>query len=310
MARFIGFVAAALLVTGAESNAATMPACEPLHPDAASVAGGMTRGAAGRAVALISINGQGPFRFIVDTGANRSVLSQGLAARLGLAPAGVGVVHSIDGADSAMLVNVESISLGALRLSRGDTPVLDGPMLGGEDGLLGVDGMAGRLLYFDFTKHCVKVYESAAQMRMKGWRGASARMRFGSLLMVPGHIVGVRVNVLLDTGSDISLANQKYRDALRRIAARTIQYHDGRAFTFGRPIVLEQSVWTPSLRLGHTVIGGGVTTYIGDFYLFDFLGVQDEPTMLIGMDVLARLREMAIDFERGVVYFRKGRGER
>jgi len=129
-------------------------------------------------------------------------------------------------------------------------------------------------------------------------------MRFGSLLMVPGEIMGVHVNVLIDTGSDISLANQKLRDALRGVAARTIQYHNGHAFTFGRPIVLEQSVWAPSLRLGHTVVDG-VNAYVGDFHIFDFWGLQDEPTMLIGMDVLARSREMAIDYENGVVYFRK-----
>ena len=124
---------------------------------------------AGRAVALININGQGPFRFIIDTGANRSVLSQALATRLGLAHSGEGVVHSIDGAELAMLVNVESLSFGALHLSAGETPVLDGPMLDGEHGLLGIDGMAGRLLHVDFTKRCVEIYESAAQMPMKGW---------------------------------------------------------------------------------------------------------------------------------------------
>jgi hypothetical protein len=139
---------------------------------------------------------------------------------------------------------------------------------------------------------------------MQGWLNAPARLRFGSLLMVPGEIMGVRVNVLIDTGSDISLANRNFRDALRGVAARTIQYQNGRAFTFGRPIVLEQSVWTPSLRLGRTVIDG-VNAYIGDFHIFDFWGLQDEPTILIGMDVLARSREMAIDYERGVVYFRK-----
>jgi len=48
-----------------------------------------------------------------------------------------------------------------------------------------------------------------------------------------------------------------------------------------------------------------VNAYIGDFHIFDFWGLQDEPTMLIGMDVLARSREMAIDYEHGVVYFRK-----
>ena len=303
MARFIRFAGAALLVAGQVLNVPA-PACEPLDSNAPSVAGTTTKDAAGRAVALISINGQGPFRFVIDTGANRSVLSQALATRLGLAPSGEGVVHSIDGAQPATLVNVESLSLGALHLSRGDTPVLDGPMLDGEHGLLGADGMAGRLLHIDFTKHCVEIYESAAQMSMQGWQSAPARMRFGSLLLVPGEIMGVHVNVLIDTGSDISLANQKFRDALRGVAAQVIEYHNGRAFTFGRPIVLEQSVWTPTLRLGHTVVGG-VNAYVGDYHIFDFWGLQDEPTMLIGMDVLARSREMAIDYEHGVVYFRK-----
>lgn len=309
MAPFIRFAAAALLVAGAVSKAAPARACEPLDPGAPSVAGATTKDAAGRAVALISINGQGPFRFIIDTGANRSVLSRALATRLGLAPSGEGVVHSIDGAELAMLVNVESLSFGALRLSRGDTPVLDGPMLDGEQGLLGVDGMAGRLLHVDFTKHCVEIYESAAQMPMQGWQSVTALMRFGSLLMVPGEIMGVHVNVLIDTGSNISLANEHFREALRGVAARSIEYHDGRAFTSGRPIVLEQSVWAPRLRLGHTSVEH-VNAYIGDFHIFDFWGLQNEPTLLIGMDVLARSDEMAIDYEHGVVHFRKRpRGE-
>ncbi|HEV7608024.1 MAG TPA: aspartyl protease family protein [Steroidobacteraceae bacterium] len=304
MARYIRFVGAALLVAGALMTVVPARACEPLDPDAPSVAGATTKDAEGRAVALISINGQGPFRFIIDTGANRSVLSRALATRLGLAPSGEGLVHSIDGAEPAMLVNVESLSFGSLRLSGGDTPVLDGPMLGGEHGLLGVDGMAGRMLHVDFTKHCVEIYESAAQMPMKGWQSVPARMRFGSLLMVEGEIMGVHVNVLIDTGSDISLANQKFHDALREVAAQTIEYHNGHAFTFGRPIVLTKSVWTPRVRLGHTSVDG-VNAYIGNFHVFDFWGLQDEPTMLVGMDVLARSREMAIDYEHGVVYFRK-----
>jgi hypothetical protein len=54
----------------------------------------------------------------------------------------------------------------------------------------------------------------------------------------------VRVNVLIDTGSDISLANQKFRDALRRVAARTIEYHNGHAF-IRTPDRSRASVWAP-----------------------------------------------------------------
>lgn len=304
MAHLLNVTAAALLVAGAEWMAAPAGACEPLDPDAPSVAGATSRDAAGRAVALISINDQGPFRFIIDTGANRSVLSKALATRLGLAPSGEGVVHSIVGAESAMLVNVDSLSFGAFRLSSGDTPVLDGPMLADEHGLLGVDGMAGRLLHVDFTKRCVGIYENAAQLPMQGWLSVPARMRFGTMLTVQGTIQGVTVNVLIDTGSDISLANERFRDALRDVAARTIEYHSGHAFTFGRPIVLEGSVWTPNLRLGNTFVES-VNAYIGNFHIFDVWGLQNEPTLLIGMDVLAGAREMAIDYERGVVHFRK-----
>jgi len=303
MARFIKLAAASLFVCATWMNAPAQ-ACDGLDPGRPSVAGARMRAAEGRAIALISINGQGPFRFIIDTGANRSVISQALAARLGLAHSGVGLVHSIDGAEPAALVRVESLSFGALLLSRGDTPVLDGPMLGGEHGLLGVDGMVGRLLHVDFIKHCVEIYESDAQIPLEGWLSVPALMRFGALMMVRGEIQGVGVNVLIDTGSNISLANERFRDALSRVAATRVEYHGDRAFTFGRPLMLEKSVWTPRLTVGRTVIDS-VNAYIGDFHVFDLWGLQREPTLLIGMDVLARSREMAIDFERGVVHFRK-----
>ena len=304
MAGFPKVAAVALLVASAAGIAAPASADDSPAPGASSVAGATRSDTEGRAVALININGQGPFRFIIDTGANRSVLSQALAARLGLAQSGEGLVHSIDSAEPAMLVNVDSLSFGALRLSGGDTPVLDGPMLDGEHGLLGVDGMAGRMLHVDFTRHCVEIYESAAQMPLQGWSSVPARMRFGSLLMVPGEIMGVQVNVLIDTGSNISLANQHFRTALLGVAARSVEVHGGHAYTGGRPIVLTQSVWTPRLRLGHTIVDS-VKAYVGDFHIFDLWGLQNEPTLLIGMDVLAHSREMAIDYENGVVHFRR-----
>jgi predicted aspartyl protease len=304
MAWPIPFPSAALLIAGVLLMVAPGHACDSREAGAPGVAGPMAMDTAGRAVALININGHGPFRFIIDTGANRSVVSQALATRLGLVPTGEDVVHSIDGTQPAGLVNIDSLTFGSLHLSRGQIPVLDGPLLGGEHGLLGVDGMAGRLLHVDFTKRCVHVYESAAQMPTQGWQSVPAQMRFGSLLLVSGDIMGVAVNVLIDTGSDISLGNQRFREALRGVAARKIQYLNGHAFTFGRPIVLTESVWTPLLRLGGTRVHR-VNAYIGDFHVFDFWGLQDEPTLLIGMDVLARSREMAIDYQQGVVYFRE-----
>src|SRR5690349_23848158 len=138
MTRFLKVAAVALLVTGAEWIAAPAHACEPPDSGTPAVAGMTRKDAAGRSVALIHVNGQGPFRFIIDTGANRSVLSKALAAQLGLALSGESIVHSIVGQEPASLVNVDSLSFGDLRLSHGDTPILDGPMLADQHGLLGV----------------------------------------------------------------------------------------------------------------------------------------------------------------------------
>jgi predicted aspartyl protease len=304
MARYLEVATMALWVAVGSWMAAPVNACDAPAQGAPSSTVATRQNASGRAVALIHINGQGPFRFIIDTGANRSVISLPLARRLRLPHSGLGVVHSVDGAELAMLVDVQSLSFGAVSLSGGEIPVLEGAMLDGEHGLLGVDGMVGRLLHIDFTRNCAEIYDRPTQRQWDGWLSVPARMRFGSLLLVQGTIMGVRVNVLLDTGSNISLANERFRDSLRDVGARRIEYRDGHAFTFGRPIVLAQKVWTPRLHLGRTVVDG-VNAFIGNYHIFDVWGLQDEPTVLIGMDVLARSRQMAIDYENGVVYFRK-----
>ncbi len=237
MARFLKVVTVALLVAAPAWMARRRAPAIRLTP-AVERHGPNQQGRLGARLALIKVNGQGPFRFILDTGANRSVLSQALATRLVRAfrrrrsafgrrrTAGHAGQHRI-----TFFRRTSSLGAGILRSRR--------PHAGWRARAARRRRNGGRLLHVDFTKRCVEIFESAAQMPMKGWQSAPARMRFGSLLMVPGEIMGVHVNVLIDTGSDISLANQKFRDALRGVAARTIEYHNGHAFTFGRPIVLE-----------------------------------------------------------------------
>ena len=102
---------------------------------AADFAAGSTRtDRLGRVVAPVSVNGQGPFRFIVDTGANRSVLSDELAASLGLRPSGSGDVHSVHGVTVAPLVNVQNLQYGDVSLNAEALPMLSGRVLAGETG--------------------------------------------------------------------------------------------------------------------------------------------------------------------------------
>lgn len=257
----------------------------------------------GRVVAPVSINGQGPFRFIVDTGANRSVVSDDLAARLGLTPQGTGEVHSVHGVSTAPLVNVDQLEYGDISLNAESLPMLSGQVLAGEHGLLGVDGMRGRRLRVDFERNCIEIALSSEARRLRGWTAIRGEMRFGHLVVIRGSINGIRVNLLLDTGSDSSLANFALRDAMNARLRRRLRQEQTIAYTAGQTVVLENAMLIPRMMMAELEVRN-IVAYVGDFHIFRLWELTEEPTLLLGMDVLSQARGIAIDYQRGVVYFR------
>ena len=253
----------------------------------------------GRVVAPVTVNGQGPFRFIVDTGANRSALSLELAARLGLAPHGAENVHSVHGVSVAPLANVDRLQYGEVSLNAAALPMLGGNVLAGEDGLLGVDGMSGRRLRMDFERNCIEIMPSSQARRLRGWSTIQGDMRFGHLIVVRGSIDGIRVNLLIDTGSDSSLANVALREALdarMRRRGREIV-----AYTAGDNVLLRDAILVPRMTMGELSVRD-VTAFVGDYHIFEIWGLIEEPTLLLGMDVLSQARGLAIDYGRGTVH--------
>ena len=282
------------------------PLAAPAIPELGEASGPIERARGGRMVAPMMVNGAGPFRFIVDTGANRSAVSQALADRLGLTPRGVGDVHTVSGVISAPMADVQGFRYGSLDLAATNTvPVVDGAVLGGEEGLLGVDGMRGRRLRIDFENRCIEISPATRALpRRRGWEMIQGELRFGHLVVVPGRIRGQDISVLIDTGSDSTLANPAFRDQLRsglRVSRDRTDY--ARAYTAGTPIVMESAVLIPRFSMGGVQITG-ITAYVADFHIFRLWGFENEPALLIGMDVLSQTRAIAIDYERGAVHFR------
>ncbi|MES1199806.1 MAG: aspartyl protease family protein [Pseudomonadota bacterium] len=259
----------------------------------------------GRVVAPVTVNGHGPYRFIVDTGANRSVISSDLAQELGLTMNGVGDVHSIEGVTQAPLTSIDNISYARLPLSTGRIPVLQrDAVLAGEAGILGVDGMAGRRLRLDFRHRCIEIIPSRSAPRLRGWVTVQGVLRFNRLVTLRARIRGVAVNLLLDTGSSGSFANNALRAALGPVQASRDSIATGRAFTAGRPIVLDQIMVIPQILIGADLAINHVTAFVGDYHIFTLWGMQDEPTLLVGMDVLSQAREVAIDYDHATISFR------
>lgn len=304
--RFVVMVVCAVAVATAASaeciDAPDLAAYRDARPE--DFALGPTRSdRLGRVVAPISVNGQGPYRFIVDTGANRSVVSQDLAEQLGLAPVGAGEVHSVHGVSTAPLVDVQSLQYGQIALTGSSMPMLEGAVLAGEQGLLGVDGMRGRRLRMDFERNCIEIVPSEEARRLRGWATIRGELRFGHLVVVRGHINGVRVNLLIDTGSDTSLANYALRDALNARVRDRRQVDYAIAYTAGDRVILNRAMLVQRLSIGDLEVRN-ITAFVGDFHIFNFWGLQDEPTLLVGMDVLSQARGLAIDYGRSTVHVR------
>lgn len=295
-----------VLAGGAAAECVYAPDLVPYQTaTAADFAMGPTRSdRLGRVVAPITVNGQGPFRFIVDTGANRSVLSQDLADRLGLTPSGTGQVHSVHGVTAAPLVDVVSLQYGGLALNAAQLPTLGGAVLAGEHGLLGVDGMQGRRLRLDFERNCIEIVPSRDARRLHGWTMIRGQLRFGHLVVVHGYVGGIRVNMFLDSGSDSSLANLALREALNaRLRSNRGRIESVISSTVGESVVLNDSIRIRSMRMGDLEVEN-ITAYVGDFHIFQLWNLADEPTLLLGMDVLSQTRGLAIDYQRGTVYLR------
>ncbi len=262
----------------------------------------------GRVVAPVTVNGQGPFRFIVDTGANRSVLSRQVADRLGLTPSSTGDVHSVLGVTSAPFVRVEALSYQNLRLTGEAMPMLEGAFLAGEQGILGVDSMRARRLRMDFVHDCIEIIPSRGAPRLRsGWITVRGQLRFGHLVVVPARIQNVDVTLFLDTGSNHTLANPALQAALAASSRRLETVEQQMiAYTAGQPVVLENAILLPHMRIGARgeITLRNATAYVNAFHIFDLWGLQDQPALLVGMDVLSQTRELAIDYERATVHFR------
>jgi predicted aspartyl protease len=263
----------------------------------------------GRIVAPVTVNGQGPYRFIIDTGANRSALSHDLARQLGLVSTGTGQVHTINEAALAPLVDVDSIEYAGVTFDDVKAPLIDDRVLAGEDGLLGVDGMAGRRLILDFENRCVEISDSSTARTLHGWTSVEGDLRFGHLMLMEGFVGRQRINVLIDTGSSMSLANLALHQALNRVAVREDAGRVSLVHAFNRsaPLVLNRSLVLPEFRVGDIDIGN-ITAFLGDFHIFELWGLQDQPTLLIGMDALSQAPAVAIDYGTSQVYFRLRRG--
>jgi predicted aspartyl protease len=251
----------------------------------------------------VSINGQGPFRFMIDTGANVSCVSQKLAEQLSLEAASPARVHTVVGVRSRPRVTISHLEIGGRVRRTVRAPALS--FRGTDiDGLLGVDWLKGQRLVLDFKRQNLEITRSRTEHPEEGRVIVPARRRSGQLTIVDADMRGKRISAMIDSGSQVTVCNA----ALRRLVEKEQPGEMGEALQRVRlEAITGETFWgdmlyLPFVRLGGLQLGN-VPVVHADLHVFDLWDLNTSPALVIGMDLLTQFNAVALDYGRSVVRF-------
>ena len=249
----------------------------------------------------VSIEGKGPFAFVIDTGAERTVISRKIADRLALEDEDPAELMSIAGTTMVDMVYVPSLTLGQKSYNGLVSPVLAAQHIGAE-GILGLDGLQDQRILFDFVLNQIFIEDADAERSRPLSREivVTAKRRSGQLIFTDATISGLKVNVIVDTGAQVSIGNVKLQKRLLRRAKELgddklliAVTGDTLGVEFGR---------IRDFRIGRARFDS-LSVAFADAPPFERFGLDDKPTLLLGMDVLRKFDQVAIDFPNRKIHF-------
>ncbi|WP_338466748.1 retroviral-like aspartic protease family protein [Novosphingobium sp. ZN18A2] len=246
----------------------------------------------------VHISGKGPYRFLIDTGAERTVLARSVATQLGLAPTSQGTLMSIAGVKPVDIVDVREINLGRRTFYDLSAPLLDSSDMGA-DGIIGLDSLQGQRVLLDFDNNRMAIGDAHDLGGNYGYEiVVRARRKSGQLIMTNARIDGVHTQVIIDTGAEMSVGNIALQDALRK---RHEQVKTQLIAVTGQQITADLG-FARRVELGDLTISNTVIAF-ADAPPFKRLGLRKKPALLLGMAQLRLFHRVAIDFDSRKVMF-------
>jgi predicted aspartyl protease len=247
----------------------------------------------------VLIDGQGPYAFVVDTGSNRTVVSDTLARQLNLPGGRTISLHSATGPIDTATAPVGALQVGQRRMRNLVAPVLNAGNLGAV-GILGIDAVADQRIVMDFLGNKMSIGDTAARRDDSGAVVVRARSKYGQLLLVDSWVEGVPIYVIVDTGGEISIGNSVLRAMLTK--RRSEEPTPTKVISVSGESVMADLTYLPRVNLGNVIISNLQIAY-ADIYTFRKFGLADKPAMLLGMNILRYFGRVSIDFPARQVSF-------
>lgn len=255
--------------------------------------------ALGRIVVPVSLNDQGPFYFLLDTGATRSVLSQAAATRLGLAMDDDHdvAVRSVNGRSRVHTTLVDVLTVGDMQFRQQRMPVLNASVLDGLDGILSMDHLRDVRLTADFAQAEVRMTATdvAQPMHSQALKFSTVSHR---LIMVDARIGKHKVPAVIDTGGAHTLGNLALlKVLLAETGDDSTTVHMSRITDATDTALDAWDLPVKRLTMGAVKLDDFPVSF-GNFPVFGLWRLDDQPALLIGMDALSRMQSLSIDYRR------------
>lgn len=287
-----------LLLTGIGGPVFAQQAPPPITPpsDALALSANMLT----RMAATVRMNGQRSRQFVLDTGAERTSIAREVAEALELPPGPNVMIHGVTSAQLTPTVRVARFLFGRRRFPDLIMPVFERSMLAA-DGLLGLDVLSKFRLSMDLADRMVTLTPSdqisysrgvisVIPTRLSG--GARARADdSGQLILTNAVANGVPVQSFVDSGAQYSIGNTALLRAMGgQVSSRPIPLYG----------VTGQTIDAFAGRLDTLQIArhqiGPTPLLFADLHAFRTLGLEEEPAILLGADILYRFSRIELDY--------------
>ncbi|HYK25033.1 MAG TPA: aspartyl protease family protein, partial [Steroidobacteraceae bacterium] len=253
----------------------------------------------GRIWAPVLIDGKGPFRLVLDTGANHSAVTAGVAEALGMQLGGPDVhvvrLHGVMGTLTVPTIHVANLIVGDLQIDSTMLPIVP-DALGGAQGVLGTEGLLDKRIFIDFRHDLITIKRSHNRRADYGYVTVPVKILSDHLLATTAYIGTIKATAIIDTGAQTSIANLALREAL--LARRKhYEFSKDQIIDTTDTVAQGQGANVAPIRLGDITIHSAHLT-IGDVGIFEAWKLSDSPALLIGMDALGTVDVLVIDYRR------------
>ncbi len=276
----------------------------PFDPDFPIVANLLTRMAA-----RVSVNGLSDLLFVIDTGAERTVIASEIAAQLALPAGPLQLVHGVTAAVRTPSVLIDRMVVGGRTVNDLVAPTFPRAALGA-DGLIGLDVLSGFELRIDLRRKTVGLRPAQDGVlminptdRLTGTRLGRAQRgragRFGQLLLTT-DVEQVRMDAFIDSGAQYSIGNHALLRALGPRPPSPPLTTDPRIYGVGGAPLDAVAHEVDTIRIGGRRLGRARMLF-ADLHIFEALGLQDRPALLVGADILGRFGSIALNFSRSEI---------